>query len=214
MRRTTAPKSERQPTHQHRRRAKAACGAPLAVLGLVLLLGCAPTQATGAAATPTAVPAATPVPCPTPAGTPSATQQRLAGAVSAAVGAVPCLDTAYRAADRTAMVTVTIGGLVPTTPAAIAAAQERVKVLSFQAQRALWTSGVALTGATVAVLGPYLDPYNGPTIAPYASAYLVARTAATLSWDTLSPDIAWTKYNATYLRPGFDPADGVPTPTP
>jgi hypothetical protein len=130
------------------------------------------------------------------------------------VGPVPCLATAYAAADRTATVTVTLGGLVPTTSAEIAAAQERSKVLCFQAQRAVWTSGVALNAATVAVLGPYLDPYLGPTTAPYASAYLTTRTAATFAWSTLSPDSAWGQYDSTFLRPGFNPSDGQPTPTP
>jgi hypothetical protein len=207
-------------TRRQSRSARAACGALLGPVAfafvLAFVVGCAPTPATSATVrvTPTSVPTATAMPCPTPAGTTSATQTRLAAAVAAAVGSVPCLDTAYQPRDHTALVTVTIGGLVPTTPTAIAAAQERAKVLSFQAQRALWTSGVSLTGATVAVLGPYLDPYNGPTIAPYTSAYLTAHTAATFAWANLSPDTAWTKYNSTFLRPGFAPADGVPTPTP
>jgi hypothetical protein len=123
---------------------------------------------------------------------------------------VPCLATTYAAADRTATVTVTIGGRVPTTATAIAAAQERSKVLCFQAQRAVWTSGVALHTATVAVLGPYLDPYLGPTTASYASAYLTAMTAATFSWSTLSPDSAWGQYDSNFLRPGFNPSDGRP----
>lgn len=202
------------PTRPHP--ARAAYIAPLSVLAIALMLGCAPSpgiaSTTPSASAPTAT--ATPIPCPTPTGSPSATQQRLATAVATAVGSVPCLDTAYQAQDHTAMVTITLGGLVPTTTADIAAVQERVKVLCFQAQRALWTSGVPLTGATVAVLGPYLDPYNGPTIAPYASAYLVAHTAATFAWANLSPDSAWAKYTSTFLRPGFAPADGVPTPTP
>jgi hypothetical protein len=112
------------------------------------------------------------------------------------------------------MVTVTIAGLVPTTPAAIAAAQERSKVLCFQAQQAVWTSGVALSAATVAVVGPWLDPYAGLTTTPYASAHLTAQTAATFVWATLSPDSAWGKYDATFLRPGFNPTDGQPTASP
>jgi hypothetical protein len=156
------------------------------------------------------------MPCPTPAtaGTASAEQQRLAAAVAAVVGLVPCLDAAYTAADHTAMVTVTIAGSVPTTSAQIAAAEERSKVLCFQAQQAIWTSGVALSAATVAVVGPYLDPYLGPMAAPYASAQLTAQTAATFAWATLSPDSAWGRYDSTFLRPGFNPSDGQPTATP
>lgn len=188
---------------------RAAGGALLGVLALGLLLGCAPAHQIGATA-----PTATAVPCPAATGTASAQQQRLAVAVAAVVGRVPCLDTAYTVADRTAMVTVTIGGLIPTTPAQIAAAQQRGKVLCFQAQQAAWTSGVALSAVTVAVAGPYQDPYVGPTTAPYASAYLTARTATTFAWATLSPDGAWGKYDSTFLRPGFDPTDGEPTATP
>jgi hypothetical protein len=186
------------------------------MLALGLVLGCAPTPRTSATgrATPTAAPTATAVPCPTATGTGSAPQQQFATAVAAAVGPVPCLDTAYSAADRTVMVTVTTAGLVPTTSAEIAAAEERSKVLCFQAQQAIWTSRVALSAATVAVVGPYLDPYVGLTTAPYASAYLTARTAATFAWAALTPDTAWAKYDATFLRPGFNPTDGQPTPTP
>lgn len=222
-----------------------ACGALLGLVALVLVLGCAPTPGphgtgrvgatggAGASTTTTAAPTATSLPCPTAttatgtgtgtgtgstASPPAPQQQQLAAAVAAGVGnAGPglCLDTTYTAADRTAMVTVTIAGLVPTTPAAIAAAQERSKVLCFQAQQAVWTrSGVALRAATVAVVGPYLDPYDGLTTVPYASASLTARTAVTFAWANLSPDSAWGKYDATFLRPGFDPTDGQPTATP
>ena len=112
------------------------------------------------------------------------------------------------------MVTVTIAGLVPTTSAQVAAAQERSKVLCFQAQRAVWTSGIGLRAATVAVVGPYLDPYVGPTTAPYASAYLTSQTAANFAGAALSPDSAWGKYDSTFLRPGFNPMDGEPAATP
>ncbi len=193
---------------------RAACGALLGMLALGLALGCTPTHGTGATGGTAAAPTATAVPCPTATGTASAPQQRLAAAVAAAVGPVPCLDTAYTAADRTATVTLTIAGLVPTTPAAIAAALERSKVLCFQAQQAVWTSGVALSAATVAVVGPYQDPYVGQTTAPYASAHLTARTAATFAWAKLSPDSAWGKYDSTFLRSGFAPTDGQPTATP
>lgn len=209
----------------------ATCAALLAIVALGLVLGCAPptpghgTGATGGVgATSVTAPTATgtAVPCPTAAGTGSAAsapqqQQRLAAAVVAVVGKVelvPCFDTAYTAADDTAMVTVTLAGYVPTTPAAIAAAQERTKLLCFQVQQAVWTrSGVALRAATVAIAGPYLDPYIGLTTAPYASVYLTARTAATFAWAQLSPDSAWGRYDATFLRPGFNPSDGQPTAT-
>ena len=196
-----------------RREGRAAGGVLLGLFALGLVLGCTPTHGTGTSAGTT--PAATAVPCasPTATSTASAQQQRLAAAVASAVGRVPCLDTTYSAADRAAMVTVTIAGSVPTTSAQIAAAQERSKVLCYQAQQAVWTSGVALNAATVAVVGPYLDPYIGPTTAPYASAYLTARTAATVAWTTLTPESAWGKYDSTFLRPGFDPSDGQPTAT-
>jgi hypothetical protein len=198
------------------RRVSTACGAVLGMLALGLMLGCAPSPGNAATAdgSPATAATATAVPCPTATGTASAPQQQLAAAVAAGVGSVPCLDTAYTAADRTASVTITIAGRVPITRAEIAAAQERSKVLCFQAQRAAWTSGVALSAATVLVAGPYLDPYEGLTTAPYASAKLMARTAATLAWATLSPDSAWGKYDSTFLRPGFDPTDGQPTTTP
>lgn len=209
--------AKRRTIRQHPMRvARVACGALFGMMALGLGLGCAPAQGTSATggASPGTAPMATAMPCPTPTGTASAEQQRLATAVAAVVGRVPCLDTAYAEADRTAMVTVTIAGLVPTTSAQIAAAQERSKVLCFQAQHAVWTSGIALSAATVAIVGPYLDPYVGPTTAPYASVYLTSQTAANFAWAALSPDSAWGKYDSTFLRPGFNPTDGEPTATP
>src|SRR5689334_21968475 len=98
---------------------RAACCALLGTVVLGLLLGCAPTHGTGATggATRATAPTARAVPCPAATVTASAPQQRLAAAVAALVGSVPCLDTAYTAVDHTAMVTVTLGGLVPTTAA-------------------------------------------------------------------------------------------------
>lgn len=193
----------------------AACGALLGTLALGLLLGCAPTRATGATgtSTPMTSPTATSVPCPA-ATEASAAQRRLATAVSAMVGSVPCLDIAYKAADRSATVTMTIAGRVPISPADIAAAQERGKTLCFQAQRAAWVSGVALSAVTVVVVGPYMDPYAGLTTAPYAATYLTGRTAASFAWANLSPDSAWGKYDSTFLQSGFYPTDGRPTAVP
>lgn len=189
----------------------AACGALLGTLALGLLLGCAPTHGTGA--TVAATPTATSMPCPA-ATEASVAQRRLATAVTAVVGSVPCLDIAYKAADHTATVTVTIAGNVPISPAEIAAAQERGKTLCFQAQRAAWVSGVALSAVTVVVVGPYMDPYAGLTTAPYAATYLTVRTAAGFAWANLSPDSAWGKYDSTFLQSGFYPTDGRPTAVP
>jgi hypothetical protein len=218
MRRCGVGTQGRRPARHPATRAIRTGTALSALLASMLVLGCAPASGARAPATrtPGVAPTPTSLPCP-PATTGPSTpeQQRLAAAVLAAAGAdAHCLDTTYGAQDRTATVTVTVAGLVPTTTAAIAAAQELSKVLCFRAQQALWTSGVALSGASVLVLGPILDPYVNETLAPYASADLGARTAATFTWAQLSPDAAWGRYDNVFLRVGFNPQDGVPTPTP
>ncbi len=117
------------------------------------------------------------------------------------------VEATYRVGDETAQVTATVAGLVPRTPADISAAQERVKIMCFRAQEALWTSanGIPLHEVTVTVLGPVIDDYGDKMTAAYGAAVLTAATAARFHWDSLSPDTAWEDYDNVYLAVRFAP---------
>ncbi len=92
-----------------------------------------------------------------PAATPT-TNERLAALARAAFGGgVQQSVTTYDAQSQVVKVIGTLDGNVPVTASAVAAAQERTKVLCFRVQRALWTSGFTLREVTVFVRGPTFD---------------------------------------------------------
>lgn len=163
----------------------------LALAALVALLaGC------GSPATHTAPP---PSPMPTASDPVSALVQRALGSLARQV------TTTSSAADQSVTVTVTgPWSKVPAADADVSAAQEQVKSICFQAQRALWTSGMSLRLATVTVLGPALDAYADLTIQPYGTAVLTAATAAKLEWSSLGTDAAWERYDNEWLRPSYE----------
>jgi hypothetical protein len=104
-------------------------------------------------------------------------------------------------------VTATVGGLVPRTPADISAAQERVKIICFRAQKALWasTSAIPPREVIITVLGQMIDDYGDKITAAYGAAVLAAATAARFHWDSLSPDTAWEDCGNVYLAVRFAP---------
>ncbi len=92
-----------------------------------------------------------------PAATPT-TNERLAALARVAFGGgVQQSETIYDAQSQVVKVTGTLERDMPVTASAIAAAQERTKILCFQVQRALWTSGITLREVTVFVRGPTFD---------------------------------------------------------
>ena len=182
----------------------AGCGSPSGTSGT---RGATPTS------TVTSVPATyTPNPL-TP--TPTTEEQRLNALVWQTIGrgAVE-VHTTYEPHTGATTVkviysaVVPIVGIVPTQAADIAAAQERVKVICFEVERALWTSGTTpLSQVNAAVLGPVLDQYANLTSQAYGSALLKAATEAHVNWGTLTPDQAWNAYDNTYLRPDYSDVD-------
>lgn len=182
----------------------------LALTALVGTAGCAASSTPGAAAgapSPT-VPHALATSTPGP-GTPTATaQERLfASTVTQAIGSLAQdMLVTYDAGHQSVTVAVTVGGIVPNTDAAIGAAQEQVKTICFRAQHALWTSGTAFRQVTITVTGPILDQYADLTTGAYGAAVLTAATVGNFAWASLTPDLAWGKYDNVFLRPAYNDA--------
>jgi|GEM_PF-839988 hypothetical protein len=177
----------------------------LILAALALVAGCASSPQVTATHSPTATATATLTPL--PAGTPT-TQDRFAALAQQAIGGMTQqLQTTYDAQAETVVVTATLGGTVANTPDTISARQEQVKTLCLRMQAALWTSGLPLRTATVTVLGPVLDQYTELTTQPYGTAMLSKAKAATLNWNSLTPDVAWGLFENTWLRPQYNDSD-------
>lgn len=182
-------------------------GASLVLLLVcVLASGCATTSTPAARTTATATTTATANPL-TP--TPTATEARLETLVRQAVGSGPQqVQAVYHAAAGELNINLALIGTIPTAPAAVSAMQEQVKVLCFEAQRAVWSSGLTpLSQVTVTVVGPIMDQYAELETQAYGAAVLKAATERGFSWSTLSPDGAWGAYDNSYLRPAYYDVD-------
>jgi len=182
----------------------------LVMLAAALAAGCAASggsgRPVGGATAQPSVTSAPPTFTPNPlTPTPTSQEQQLDGLVSQAIGSGPQqILTTYDAADGAADVSVTYGGTVPVQPADVAAAQERVKLVCYEAQRALWTGSVVrLRRVSVTVLGPVVGTYADVETQAYGAAVLTAATEARFAWNGLSPDAAWGAYDNVYLRPSF-----------
>jgi hypothetical protein len=125
----------------------------------------------------------------------------LASVVRPVVGTQPQrISTSYDASTQQAKITLTIGA-APT----VEAAQAIVMTLCFQVQKALWASNPSLREVKVIVLGPIRDDYANIIDDAYGVSDTLAPTAAKLQWSALSPDVAWSRYDNTWLRPTYSP---------
>jgi hypothetical protein len=115
------------------------------------------------------------------------------------------IQVVYQQPAEKALITGTVSNAVPRTPTEISAAQEKVKTLCFQIQRALWNSGISLKEATVTILGPMFDDYFDQIISWYGMASLEAGAAAQVDWRSLTADAAWNRLQRTQLRVDFAP---------
>jgi hypothetical protein len=135
----------------------------------------------------------------TPAVTPTS-EQRITTLVLRAIGKNAAHSTTtYDSTAETVVVIATVA-----TFSGVTAAQEIVKVLCFQIQKALWTSGTPLKQVNTTVEGPVYDIYGDLTISGYGGALLNAGTATRLAWTILSPDSAWTDYDSMWLTPTYN----------
>ena len=168
-------------------------GAPLRAI--ILLLGAfllALTACSTSTAAKTSAPAATPT---------AVASGPLAGVVApAARPLAQRIVTEYDTSAQQAQITLTVGA-APT----VTAAQARVMALSFQVQRAVWASNPALHEVKVIVLGPIRDDYANIIDDAYGVSDVFAPTAAKLSWNALTPETAWNRYDSTWLRSSYKP---------
>ena len=156
---------------------------------LLALAGCA-----------SATPPTSHVPAPTPTATPVLTGP-LASIVGPLVsGRAQRIATTYDASARQATITLTIAAAPD-----VNAAQERVMTVCYDVQKALWTSNPSLSEVKVIVLGPLRDDYADIIEDAYGVADVLAPTAAKLSWNTLSPQSAWSHYDNTWMRASYLP---------
>lgn len=187
--------------------------APLALVLALVIAGCASGAGSGATAgarmTPTTtVPPLVLTPTAPPASPMSAMLAALAqGAVGAAARAV---TVTYDTSSEQATVTVTITGDLPNTDARIAAAYARVKVLSFQEENALWTSGLPLRQVMVIIMGPTQGEYADIVDGWYGIVVVGEATARRIPWTSATPDGVWSAYDQSWLRTRFDLFDDIP----
>jgi hypothetical protein len=175
-----------------------AAASTLALVACISLYGCAASTLSGRAASrATGTSHATPV---------LSTQAKLS-ILARQVGGhlLGDIQVVYQPSAATALVTGTVSNAVPRTPAEIKAAQEKVKTLCFQIQRALWNSGISLQEVTVTILGPMFDDYFDQIISWYGTASLEADVADQIDWRNLTVDAAWNRFQRTQLRVDFAP---------
>lgn len=159
----------------------------VACLALLALTGCASaTSATSHGPTPT----------PTPV---------LTGPLASVVGPVVAgraqrIATSYDASSTQATITLTIAA-APN----VNTAQERVMTLCYDVQKALWTSNPSLREVKVIVLGPIRNDYAEIIEDAYGVADVLAPTGTKLSWNSLSPQAAWSHYDNTWMRASYLP---------
>jgi hypothetical protein len=141
---------------------------------------------------------------PTPATTLTIPDRISTAAEQATCNQLHDLTAIYQQAGEAAQITGTISGVIPRTSSQISAAQERVKALCFQIERALWTSGIPVQDVTVTILGPVFDDYFDQIISWYGTAALAAKAAAQVDWHSVSADQAWDMFAQTSLRVDYD----------
>lgn len=169
------------------------------VVALGALAGCA-----GAAARQTATSAPT---------VPATTQGRLTLRVRQAVGsAASAVDVTYQEAPGVAVALVTLKWK-PAWKTDFPSAQSRAKIVCYQTQAALWTSGVPMSKVTVTALGQALDDYGDIITSAYAVATLTSAHASEIHWSATTADAAWSRYDEVFLRPLYGSDWMYPRPT-
>ena len=151
---------------------------------------------------------------PTPSATniPATTEGRLTLDVRQAVGAAAtAVALTYTPATGEISVNITLVWK-PAWKLDFKQAQAQAMTVCFAAQRALWTSGVALQQVTVTALGQAPDDYDNLITAAYAAATLTSAHASAIVWSASTPFDAWPRYDNTFLRPTYVPDWVYPPP--
>jgi hypothetical protein len=130
-------------------------------------------------------------------GTPT-TGQQLTALVQQAIAKDAILTSmTYDAGGQAVNVLATLA-TIKQLPA-VSVGQEKVKVLCFRIEKALWLSGISLKQVSVTIDGPTYAVYGDLTSGGYGGALLRQPTASRLDWSALSPDTAWPDYNFIWL---------------
>lgn len=155
--------------------------------------------------TPTAAPRPTVVSTPTPPPDPSTPQGRMTALVIDAVGAeAKAVTLTYTPSSGDVTVDLTLNWS-PDWKAHFDRAQASAKLACYQAQAALWRSGVSLEQVAVVVMGQVLDDYSSVITSAYAAAVMSAQTARGVDWTAVSAAQAWQAYDTVFLRPTYAP---------
>lgn len=177
----------------------------MALALLVAVTGCANVSQGSMRPTPSSTSAF--VPAPTTA------EGKLALRVRQALGsAASSVSLTLHQATASAEVTITLVWS-PTWKTHFDQAQSAAKSACYEAQAALWTSGVALNSVTVTILGQALDDYGSIITSAYAAVTLTSSSAHAIQWSTTTPDIAWSRYDVVFLRPLYGSDWMYPRPT-
>lgn len=192
-------------------RIRRAISAPAMALLLLALLGGLGGLAGCASATPGAR-TTPPTPAPSATSSPVTTEDRLALGVRRAVGAAAqAVTLTYAPTSSEVNVSVALVWR-PAWKLDFKQAQAQAMTVCFEAQRALWASGVALQQVTVTALGQAPDDYDNLIMAAYAAATLTSAHASAIAWDASTPFDAWPRYDESFLRPTYTPDWVYPPP--
>ncbi len=175
-------------------------------LTVIALAGCSVSPTTSARSAPSPQITATPTVPATIAGFLALRARQAVGTVAKQV------DVTYQATDQTAAVNIMLVWS-PAWKTDFSLAQAKAKLACYQAQTALWTSGVPLSKVTVLVQGQALDDYSSVITSAYAEADITAQHAKGVAWSTISAEQAWTLYDQTFLRPTYAPDWIYPPPS-
>jgi fructose-specific phosphotransferase system IIC component len=186
----------------------------LALLMGAMLSGCAPLAGpvsratTATTATPTSAAIVTPA-ATAPAATPmSPIEADLAARARRAIGSLgQRVQASYDPEKKAATITVTVAGGIPFTDQQIAAAHNRVELITYWVMEAAWSSGEPLSAVTAIVLGPIQDEYADIVPDWYGVAVVKVATARGITWPSANPYEVWSRYDQAMLRASFDVFD-------
>lgn len=165
--------------------------------------GVSNTDVTPTSAAPT--PTDTPIPtqAPTAKPKPKTMNQQLNDIVQHAglLGNVspPTYGGIYTTSDKS----VAVGDYVGQGDLTNGLTVQEIKLECFDAQKALWTSGVAskISDVTMGVSMDVIDQYGKQSVQIVATCELSKDTAQKFVWGNLTDDSAWEVYDNTFIAP-------------
>ncbi len=142
-----------------------------------------------------------PPPSPTPKPQPESMVQQLNDIIQHAglLGNVspPTYGALYSTSDKS----VAVGDYIGQGNLTNGMTVQEIKLECFDAQKALWTSGVAskLSDVLMGISMDVIDQYGKQSKQVVATCDLSKDTAQKFVWDNLTDDMAWGDYDNTYI---------------